>query len=244
MSGPKTSGFTLTELLAAVAIIAVLASLSFGAMTQVKSIMQSAYCANSLRQLGAASQLYLNEHQHICFDLYQDLPSGRLWYYGYETYASVGMPEGQRSVDETQSPLYPYINQVGGVEVCPSFPYGQAVWKPKYQGASWGYGMNYYLSGENVLTLPHPSQIILFGDCAQVNTWEPPASSSNPMIEEFYWIDDQYATVHFRHGNCANILFLDGHVEKFTMYPGTLDTLLPGVNVGRITPVGSLTYLQ
>jgi len=51
-------------------------------------------------------------------------------------------------------------------------------------------------------------------------------------------------TVHFRHGNCANILFLDGHVEKFTMYPGTLNKRLPEANVGRITPAGSSLYLQ
>ncbi len=57
-------------------------------------------------------------------------------------------------------------------------------------------------------------------------------------------IDNHHPTIHFRHGGCANILFLDGHVEKFTMYPGTLDTRLPSANVGRITPAGSMQYLQ
>jgi prepilin-type processing-associated H-X9-DG protein len=64
------------------------------------------------------------------------------------------------------------------------------------------------------------------------------------MIEEFYIIDNTYTTIHFRHGAFANILFLDGHVEKFTMYPGTDDSRLPNVHVGRITPIGSMQYLQ
>jgi prepilin-type processing-associated H-X9-DG protein len=64
------------------------------------------------------------------------------------------------------------------------------------------------------------------------------------MLEEFYMIENTYQTIHFRHGGCANMLFLDGHVEKFSMYPGTLNTILPSANVGRITPVGSMQYLQ
>ncbi len=238
------AAFTLLELLVSMAIIAALTALSLAGIGQVKSMIQSAYCANSLRQLGTATALYLSDHQHVCFNYSQVEDTGKLWYFGFETYASINAPEGERTVDETQSPLYPYIQQVGGVEICPSFPYGQAIWMPKYSGASWGYGFNTFLSGENVLALPHPAQVILFGDCAQVDTFQPPASPSHPMLEEFYMIENTYKTIHFRHGACANILFLDGHVERFTMYPGTLDTTLPSANVGRITPVGSMQYLQ
>jgi len=239
------AGFTLLELFVSVAIVSVLAALSLAGLGQMRSIAQGAYCANSLRQLGTAATLYLGDHRQKCFAYSQIEPTGKLWYFGFETYASIGMPEGERTVDETQSPLYPYVMQVGGVEICPSFPYGSlSLWMPKYIGASWGYGFNTFLSDENVLTLPHPAQVILFGDCAQIDTFQAPASPSHPMLEEFYMIDNTYLTIHFRHGACANILFLDGHVEKFTMYPGTQDTRLSGVNVGRITPAGSMQYLQ
>ncbi len=96
----------------------------------------------------------------------------------------------------------------------------------------------------NTLTIAHPAQVILFGDCAQVNTFQAPASPKNPLLEEFYMIDETYKTIHFRHGSCANMLFLDGHVEKFQMYPGTEDARVAGESVGRITPVGSTQYLQ
>jgi len=237
-------GFTLLELLVTIAIIAILATLSVAGLGQVKTIAQGAFCANSLRQLGSATALYLADHQHRCFEYKKVEATGVLWYFGFETYGSINSAEGDRSVDVAQSPLYPYVQQVGGIEVCPSFPYDQAIWKPKYKGASWAYGFNTYLSNENVLTLSHPAQIILFGDCAQVNTFQAPASQDHPMLEEFYIIDNQYVTIHFRHAGSANILFLDGHVEKFTMSPGTLDTNLPSANVGRITPAGSMQYLQ
>ena len=256
----RAGGFTLLELLISIGIVTVLAGLSYATIGQVKTIMQGAYCANSLRQLGLATTLYLNDHDHVCFQYSASEPGGTLWYFGFETNASKGEPEGDRTVDETQSPLYPYLNQVGGVEICPSFPYYTklSIWKPKYQGASWGYGFNTSLGGKNLLNPPyalpgqapglaplaHPAEIMVFGDCAQVNTFQAPASAKNPMLEEFYMFDPTDLTTHFRHGGCANILFLDGHVEKFTMYPGTLDTRLPGENVGRFTPVGSTQYLQ
>jgi prepilin-type N-terminal cleavage/methylation domain-containing protein/prepilin-type processing-associated H-X9-DG protein len=236
--------FTLLELLVVVTLISILAALSFAAFSKVRGLVQSAYCANSLRQLGAATQFYLVDHNHVFFNYSTSVPGGRLWYFGFETSASLGEAEGSRSVDVTQSPIYPYVLNVGGVEVCPAFPYGQAIWKPKYQGASWGYGFNTFLSGVNSLTLAVPSQVILFGDCAQINTFEPPASPKNPMLEEFYMVENTYTTIHFRHGAHANMLFVDGHVGQMLMYPGTLDTRLPSQNVGRITPLGSMLYLQ
>ena len=236
--------FTLIELLVSIALVAILVTLSFESVGQMRTIAQGAYCANSLRQLGIATSLYLADHQNRMFAYSAAAPGGRLWYFGFETYASIQSPEGTRVIDVTQSPLYPYVMQVGGVEVCPSFPYGQSIWEPKYTGASWGYGFNTYLSNESILSIPHPAQVILFGDCAQVDTFQAPATPNHPMLEEFYMIENTYLTIHFRHGASANILFLDGHVEKFTMCPGTLDTRLPSVNVGRITPIGSMQYLQ
>ena len=130
------------------------------------------------------------------------------------------------------------------MQVCPAFPYESAVWKPKFKGASYGYGFNIYLGGRNVLTLAQPSTIILFGDCAQVNTFQPPASPSHPMLEEFYLIDSQYATIHFRHGSRAQFLFVDGHVDGLGLCRGTADLRVPGETVGRITPAGSMQGLQ
>jgi prepilin-type processing-associated H-X9-DG protein/prepilin-type N-terminal cleavage/methylation domain-containing protein len=244
MNRTAQRGFTLVELVVTVAVIAVLLTLTLQGVGQVRTAAQGAYCANSLRQLGAATALYLGDHHNKMFAYQAPAPGGTLWYYGYESGQSLGSAEGARTVDMTQSPLYPYVQQAGGVHVCPSFPYNQAIWKPKYSGASWGYGFDVPLSNANVSNIPHPSQTLLFGDCAQVNTFEAPASAKHPMLEEFYMFDYSDKTTHFRHGGYANILFLDGHVEKFTMYPGTQDMNLPSANVGRFTPPNSWQYLQ
>ncbi len=244
-----STGFTLAELLTSIAIIAILVTLSLEGAGRLRTIAQGATCANNLRQLGAATSLYLADHKNTMFAYMRAIPTGRLWYYGFETSASVSAPEGTRSVDVTQAPLYPYIQQAGGVEICPSFPYNSPLWMPKYkQGAVCNYGFNMIsfpeVSSTTAVTIPHPSQILLFGDCANVNIMNSPASPSNPRLEEFYEFDTKSATTHFRHGGFANILFLDGHEEKFTVYPGTLANNLPSANVGRFTPANSPNYLQ
>ena len=75
-------------------------------------------------------------------------------------------------------------------------------------------------------------------DAAQVNTWQAPASPSNPMLEEWYYIDNStdQPNGHFRHGQKANAAFCDGHVdlEKFVL--GSIDPRMPSQFVGRLRP--------
>lgn len=236
-------GFTLLEMLVTLSVIALLAVLSFAALGRMRTTAQRAQCAHGLRQLGAATHLYLADHERIFFAYVQNSPEGKLWFFGLEPKGGGG-GEGSRVLDQTKGPLYPYVQQVGGIAVCPSFPYASALWKPKFKGASWGYGYNIFLSKVNALTLGTPSRVILFGDCAQVNDFQAPASPETPLIEEFYMIENTFQTIHFRHGASANLLFVDGHVEALKVCPGTEDTRLPQAEVGRITPVGSMDLLQ
>jgi len=238
-----TRAFTLLELLVTISVIAILAAMSLGALTKVRSVAQRAVCANSLRQLGAATHLYLSEHDQTFFAYSQVTSEGTMWYFGFE---KSGGPsgEGDRELDQTAGPLYPYVRQVKGIQVCPAFPYNSALWKPKFKGASWGYGYNTSLSNANAAKFEQPSRIILFGDCAQVNTFQAPASSKNPMVEEFYMIDSAQRTIHFRHGASANMLFLDGHVDGMKLYPKTQDTRIKSEKIGRITAIGSTEFLR
>jgi prepilin-type N-terminal cleavage/methylation domain-containing protein/prepilin-type processing-associated H-X9-DG protein len=236
--------FTLLELLTVMVVVGILAALSVSVVIKGRAIGDRASCVNSLRQLGMATQLYLTDHGHVMFPYKAAAPGGTLWYFGFESFASSGEAEGDRVVDVTQSRLYPYLELVGKIEVCPAFPYNSALWKAKYKGASYGYGYNTFLSNRNIFTIAQPAEVLVFGDCAQVNTFQPPASPTKPMIEEFYLIDNTFQTIHFRHEGLAQFVFLDGHVEALPLYPGTLDSRLPAENIGRITPVGSMQYLQ
>lgn len=241
---PRVVAFTLMELMVVIAIIAVLAALLIPVTEIAGAAGKKVACVSGLRQLGMASSAYLNEHDQQFFAYMAAVPEGKLWYFGLEPSASLGNGEGARELDATQGPLYPYIQKVGGVEICPAFTYDRTLWKPKFKGASFGYGYNTFLSNRRVTALTAPSQVILFGDCAQVNTFQPPASRTNPMLEEFYMIEHTFKTVHFRHSGLANFLFVDGHIEALAPAPETLDARLPKQNVGRITPTGSMQYLQ
>lgn len=255
----SAKGLTLIELLACSAILVALAAMVIPASLKLKRSGESAKCAHSLRQLSVATQLYVQDHNGFFFPYYEEMPDGsKRWYFGSETASSMGQGEGDREVDITDGPLYPYLNIVGSVEICPAFPYGSNYWKPKFKGASFGYGYNQYLSPPtqdnprsprrpkpiSIASIEKPSQVIVFGDCAQVNDFQAPASASNPLLEEFYSIDDTYKTIHFRHSGRANMLFVDGHVEAFEPEPNTLDSRLPSEIIGRITPRGSTKYLK
>ena len=241
--------FSLLEMLIVVGIISVLAALAAGGIIQVEALALRAKCTSNLRQLGTAVTLYCSDHSGF-FPPYEqhDANGGTTWYFGDET-TPPGTPEGSRNLNVSSGPLYPYIQEVGQIEICPSFNYATALWKPKFKGASYGYGYNWILGGTttgnpmNVAQLTCASHVILFADCAQVNTFQAPASPGHPMIEEFYIVDQRDYTYHFRHNGKCDVLFVDGHVETFNPY-GKVDTRAAGDIVGRITPVGSMDMLK
>ncbi len=238
-------GFTLIELIIVLVLVTILSTLSFSGWKAYNQAATRAHCCNNLRQLCTATMLYLGDHDNY-FPPYlqQNADGSRTWYFGNET-TPAGTAEGDRDLDRTAGPLYPYIQTVGSIEVCKGFNYGSALWKPKFKGASYGYGYNWWLGGRsggapmNVSQLSGGSRVVLFGDCAQANTFQAPASPTKPMLEEFYIIDERNKTVHFRHNGHANILFVDGHVESFTPYAGTLDTRMKGEILGQIAKAGN-----
>ena len=62
-SRPTRAGFTLIELLTTIAIVAVLAALTFAATHAVREKGRALKCASDLRQIGAAAHLYMGENR-------------------------------------------------------------------------------------------------------------------------------------------------------------------------------------
>lgn len=230
--------FTLLELLVVVAVIAILASMLLPVLARSKKSAQKIECTSGLRQLGIATHLYWDENNGNCFRyFYWTTNNGRLYWFGW---LQNGV-EATRDFDVTQGALYPYLHG-RGVEICPSLNYWATQFKYKATGAAYGYGYNLNLSTNlpnpptSTQRIVHPAQTVLLADAAQVNTFQPPASASNPLLEEFYSVDYQPAqpTTHFRHNQRANVLFCDGHVDAEKMVDGTLDKRLPQENVGLL----------
>jgi prepilin-type processing-associated H-X9-DG protein len=94
----------------------------------------------------------------------------------------------------------------------------------------------------NISRVSRPTELALFADAAQVNDFQTPASRANPMLEEWYYLDNPtnyasasyYAHDHFRHSQRANVAFCDGHIGAEVMVPGSLDRRMPSQCVGQL----------
>jgi len=234
----------MVELLVATSIVLILAGLLLPVVSRVKVATSRAISAHSLGQLMASGRLYLNDHNNYFWPYEAIVPGkGAQWWYGFESSASLRMPEGERTCDYSQGPLGGYAITSGGIQTDPAFLQYSPRLKPKYKDGNYGYGYNTVLAADsngnprNAMTVASPSGMVVFATCAQVNTFQSPASAHNPMIEEFYMINDTETTAHFRHGTDALAAFLDGSVRPLSMAedmaPGSQDMRIPSANIGR-----------
>lgn len=233
-------GFTLVELLVVIAIIATLASLLLPALSRGRQSAKRLKCISNLHQLSLAQTLYWDENNGACFRWKSgDTNGGQLFWFGWMG----GGEEGTREFDPSTGALHRYLKNTT-VGWCPAFDYFLPWVKLKAAGFSFCYGYNWFLSAPagsplfRVSSIPNPSGLVLFGDAAQINTWQAPASRSNPMLEEWYYLDSSTTqpNAHFRHSQRANAVFMDGHVALEKAVPGSFDKRLPAEHVGRLRP--------
>jgi prepilin-type processing-associated H-X9-DG protein len=228
------------ELLVTCAVIALLAAILLPTLARAKSSAARVRCVSNLHQLGLAGQMYWDDNAGNCFRYGGTFTNnGQHYWFGW-----IGQgPEGQRAFDPTPGALYPYL-QGRGVEKCPSLMQCLAEFKAKATEATYGYGYNLYLSAPltrpptKVSAVKRPGGTAFLADAAQVNTWQAPASAANPMLEEWYYIDNStnQPNGHFRHARRANVVFCDGHVGLERFVRGSLDTRLPNQYVARFSP--------
>jgi prepilin-type N-terminal cleavage/methylation domain-containing protein/prepilin-type processing-associated H-X9-DG protein len=236
----KRHAFTLIELLVVIAIIAILAAMLLPTLAKAKASAWRAQCTSNLRQLGIATQLYWSDNAGNCFKyLYGSTNGGQTYWFGW-----IGPgPEGQRPFDLSVGKLFPYLNG-SDVRLCPALDSTMAQFKLKATNVVFSYGYNNYLSTAlnqiaiNCNQIHQPTETALFADAAQVNDFQAPASHINPMLEEWYYLDNtvNYPNGHFRHAKKANVTFADSHVAMESMVTGSLDQGLPNQFVGRLRP--------
>jgi prepilin-type N-terminal cleavage/methylation domain-containing protein/prepilin-type processing-associated H-X9-DG protein len=200
-------GFTLIELLVVVAIIAILAAILFPVFAQARESARKASCTSNLRQIGTATQMYLQDYDGQFFQHWYLAPT--YWF------GRVDASTTPNLVVKEQGLLYPYLKNFD-IQKCPSFS-GRAV----YGGATAGYGYNVsYLTtgfgktGVNEASISKPAQCVVFADAANYDLSRRDITETMSIWPPSSTIQFNYAVVHFRHHGLANVVFADGHVKS------------------------------
>jgi len=221
----RVAGFTLIELLVVIAIIAILAALLLPSLSRAKQSGLSASCLNNLRQLQLAYFSYAQDHND------QLVPNSYVYAitdtdHPYEDEAS--WCPGNVRVDTTTSNLaagllFPYL-RTPAVYRCPGDRSTLLTTNdpPRVIPRTRSYNLNLWLNcsvlPEGSLTLADAArrslvQVFGFIDTHENCITDPTFGiyeATDPLFSD-KWID----TPADRHGQGANLSFLDGHVEHW-----------------------------
>lgn len=206
------AAWTLVELLVAIGIIGILASLALPAWSGIRANADQAQCASRLRNLSLAGLSWINDHGGA-------MPDAMYWRFPSENHDGSILPYlGYRDT---------MLNQKGATVVsCP------ASFRAVGPNADWNrsYSINIYACGtENgqryspfdrgvarVQQVASPARMAFFMD-GNFLTGGAPERKVGPASVENVWDKQQKTGFYDQHtGMRANVVFLDGHLEPIS----------------------------
>ena len=194
-------GFTLIELLTVIAIIGILAAIIVPTVGRVRDSARSTQCLSNLRQIGAASRLYADEHKGMTPPLGY-LIYEAVWPYVYST---------NKTITISADPALP-ADLAGTIFECPKAESDSA---PEVTTKR-SYGVNTSLvpgvgtptekttKGVRLNLITVPSLAAFVGD----------VKNSSALGS---------STCNGRHASKMNVVFVDGHAAIVTLTPEILN---------------------
>lgn len=185
----RNNRFTLIELLVVMAIIAILASLLLPALNGARRTARQITCANNLKQLHSAMNMYTDDSDDYLPTLRADGISSS----AYNGYFIAVIGNNLNIKQATGSVLH-----CPEVSVLPFYVPYNGVWgnalRSSYSGSNQLFAESTHT---RLVKVTKPSIAFMFTDGYLHSIW--------------YW--NHY--VHIRHNKGINLVFVDGHVEAF-----------------------------
>jgi prepilin-type N-terminal cleavage/methylation domain-containing protein len=157
----RYENFTLIELLVVIAIIAILAAMLLPALQQARDRAKGAECASNMKQLGVASQSYVNDNRNYLPVMTVDGRSAMNWYRTCAPYLGLSLesfnPKVYRcSLDVSNDPNRTYVRnlELSHVSYCPSYVWNQEAGYIHNNLSDW------WTRACNFARVKHPSKFI------------------------------------------------------------------------------------
>ena len=252
-----TSGFTLLELTAVVAIISVLVSLLCAALNQTRDRALRISCLDNMKQLNLAWQMYSDENegalplnQTASGPIHHRIPllssSSNSWVAGNPLFDT-------NHANIRRGKLFPYVRSVATYR-CPMDD-ARVDDHPELLRTR-SYSMNAFLGGDlamnpamNVADVRRPSSTFVFIEEHQSSRWGSSfmvISALKPVVGGGSSLASWVSTPADRHDQGCNLTFADGHIEYWRWYtPKTeRESMLSSTSGNRHRDVRDLGRLQ
>ncbi len=239
----KNKAFTLIEMLVVIAIISILASMLMPAMRNAMESAKSMSCQNNLKQIAAASFMYVENNNGILMED-RDTQDDRFWWGPVTNYNSGFslVPYLSNKIYEGSN-IYNKNNPVDPIAVCPSgrramdtgFATADEEWVVNgvRQAPNASYAYNAVVVDQTTgdrykrfYQIKYTSKRFFVADIQIINAETGEFTASSDTVGRgTIWTQ---ANISRRHNYFGNIAFVDGHIESW-----------PGFQISEMSSMGT-----